>query len=1724
MFENLLFHKHDEIPGGYMPKVNCVPGSTPVPLSSFFSLARLGCFVLIASGCLSYFSRPMEAQIDAIHSEDVPNAPAQVELPPPPPMRYMPGMEEPLVATGPVTERENKDLDAALSDFHDAPAKAGPAGDYDDYAKPLLGFVAAHPNSNWNAALYTDLGFGYYRAGYYSRTFTYLEKAWQLGRNATTPQAHLMVDRAVGELARMHARVGHDEELEALFADIGKRPITGPATELIQGAHEGLAYFHSNPGISYLCGPAALRNVLVAMKGSLEQIKIADDARSGPHGFSLQELAVLADKTKLNYQLIHREAGQPIPVPSIINWNVHHYAAVISSQNEHYLVQDPTFGGFGGLLTTEKAIDAESSGYFLVPRTVIAVNPKSGWRMVSADSGEAKTVYGMGTVYGDLPGATMTADKKICPQCPGQQNSGKTSQNDSSNTIAPEPMATASAHIVSVNLNLTDTPVGYRPQKGGSALTTLTYNAREAEQPANFSFSNVSPKWTYSWLAYISDDPNNPGSSVTRIASGGGGYDYSLINPPIYNSTTGAFTPETYDNSQLFRYPPSGPATSYVRYMPDGSEEVYALSNGATTAPRFMFLTQVIDPAGNITALKYDKQFRLTSVTDAMGRKTTFQYGVSNAPLLITKISDPFGRHSQLTYDTSGRLSSITDPIGITSSFTYGSTTEPNFITQLTTPYGASTFSDIPNPNDPQPYFARSLALTDPLGYVDLLYFYQDQAVTGTPSSEAVVPNGMSDDNSILQWRNTYYWDRHAAANGGVTTDGNGNPIAETWANPTIYHWLHFCCQLVYASNQLGSIKKPLEQYRQWFNYPGMANSGYYYWSGSLIKPSSIGRVLDDGTTQLTQATYNGFGLPLTNIDPNGRATQFSYATNNIDLLTVQQLTAPSTYTTIATFGNYNTQHEPQAYTGADGQTWNYTYNTAGQLSSVTDPNSGLTSYNYDSLSRLSTIVDANRKIVLTLTYDSADRVHTREDSQGYILTYDYDAIDRVTMITYPDGTTDLYNYNFLSGTNAGKPSLDLRKHTDRLGRVTTYGYDADRRLTSVTEPVEQGKKRTTQYAYYENGTLQSITDANGNVTKWDIDLQSRPIAKQYQDGTGETTTYESTTSRIKSVIDAAAQVKSSAYAPDDRVTGINYENAINPTPNVTFAYDPYFPRLLSMTDGTGTTNYGYTAIGTNGALQVASVAGPYQNDTSSFTYDPLARLATRSIPGGNESFGYDAISRLISHTTPLGTFNYGYLGETGQTTSRSVTNGSTNISTAWKYDTNTNDRRLISIANSGVTRSYKLGYSDGTTVNPYDIMSIADKAAAGHPFSSEQRAYTYDEVDRVLSATATKLGNYSYVYDPLDNAKEITEPHGTVRASYNEVNEIALWNENDYQYDGNGNTLSGDGKRTYKWDAENRLVEIDYAHSSANSQFSYDGVGHRIIDVETAASGGTTTTRYLWCGDRVCQTRDSSDNVFKRDLDEGEFNVMTGQQLVYITDQLGSIRDVLDGTTGGLVAATDYTPYGATSRSYGATATDYQYAALFIHPPSGLNFGTYRAQDGITTRFINRDPIRENGGINLYAYVGSSPVGYLDPDALDKITICLRQGTLSLTDDNGNTVFTSSAYPGCSSTPTNPGHYKAGRWQANKTSNAYPNTQTPYSNPYWGWTSGYGPWFLPINTETGTYTGTGIHGTSFFEHIPWISCSHGCVRLSNDNIQHLHSLLPNPSGTPIDIIADCDQ
>ena len=123
-----------------------------------------------------------------------------------------------------------------------------------------------------------------------------------------------------------------------------------------------------------------------------------------------------------------------------------------------------------------------------------------------------------------------------------------------------------------------------------------------------------------------------------------------------------------------------------------------------------------------------------------------------------------------------------------------------------------------------------------------------------------------------------------------------------------------------------------------------------------------------------------------------------------------------------------------------------------------------------------------------------------------------------------------------------------------------------------------------------------------------------------------------------------------------------------------------------------------------------------------------------------------------------------------------------------------------------------------------------------------------------------------------------------------------------------------------------------------------------------------------------------------RRYYDEGELAVSaTGDVAAfYAEDHLGSIRDLRMGD-GQVQASYDYDPYGAPTRTdeTGGVHADYRYAGLVHHAPSGLYLAHYRAYSAADGRWMSRDPIGEAGGVNLYAYVGGSPLNYSDPMGL---------------------------------------------------------------------------------------------------------------------------------------------
>jgi RHS repeat-associated protein len=130
-----------------------------------------------------------------------------------------------------------------------------------------------------------------------------------------------------------------------------------------------------------------------------------------------------------------------------------------------------------------------------------------------------------------------------------------------------------------------------------------------------------------------------------------------------------------------------------------------------------------------------------------------------------------------------------------------------------------------------------------------------------------------------------------------------------------------------------------------------------------------------------------------------------------------------------------------------------------------------------------------------------------------------------------------------------------------------------------------------------------------------------------------------------------------------------------------------------------------------------------------------------------------------------------------------------------------------------------------------------------------------------------------------------------------------------------------------------------------------------------------------------MCEARNAAGTLTNQYFQYGQ--TISGSNYFYDKDQLGSVRALTD-SSGNLQAEYRYDPYGRMCQIQGSLASDIQYAGYYYHARSGLNLARTRAFSANFGRWISRDPINEQGGLNLYGYVGNNPLSFIDPTGLD--------------------------------------------------------------------------------------------------------------------------------------------
>jgi RHS repeat-associated protein len=231
--------------------------------------------------------------------------------------------------------------------------------------------------------------------------------------------------------------------------------------------------------------------------------------------------------------------------------------------------------------------------------------------------------------------------------------------------------------------------------------------------------------------------------------------------------------------------------------------------------------------------------------------------------------------------------------------------------------------------------------------------------------------------------------------------------------------------------------------------------------------------------------------------------------------------------------------------------------------------------------------------------------------------------------------------------------------------------------------------------------------------------------------------------------------------------------------------------------------------------------------------------------------------------------------------------------------------------------------------------------------------------------------------------------------------------------YDLDGNQLR-DGRWSYTWDGENRLVKLESLASAPTGskrrlEFEYDWQGRRIKKKVTNldTSSVLLVNKFLYDGWNLIAELNATNNAvihsYMWGLDisgsmqgsggvGGLLEVNDSANGVHFAayDGNGNVAALVKGTDGIISAQYEYGPFAEPIRVTGPMRkiNPIRFSTKYADDESDFLYYGYRYYNPSTGRWLNRDPIGEEGGRNLYAFVHGSPIHLVDRLGLQQVPL----------------------------------------------------------------------------------------------------------------------------------------
>ena len=574
-------------------------------------------------------------------------------------------------------------------------------------------------------------------------------------------------------------------------------------------------------------------------------------------------------------------------------------------------------------------------------------------------------------------------------------------------------------------------------------------------------------------------------------------------------------------------------------------------------------------------------------------------------------------------------------------------------------------------------------------------------------------------------------------------------------------------------------------------------------------------------------------------------------------------------------------------------------------------------------------------------------------------------------------------------------------RRTDALGNETVTAYDPLGRIVSTggdAYPILSGFDSAGRKT---RGSTTRDGGATWDETRWEFDPASGVnTAKEYADGSRVSHAHTDNGRKTRTTWTRGVW-RENAYNVRNLVSGTAYSDD---TPSVAYTYAVSAKTAsAALSDGTSYA-YGYDdrLLNTNESVTVGGEAF-----SVSRTYDEFRRAQETAVVVTNVR--HSAKVRLYDSENRVS--GYAFTNAAGRS-----------VSVALDYDGSYVTNTVYTMPNGDVfsaqltrevgrrelvtRRDYFFGnqsiYWHSTD---YDLLNRPTNAADS---VSVAREWLYNRRSE-LAAVSVGTNRYGYAYDTIGNrlwsaANVVT--NGYAANSLNQYVSILRGSASPCEptYDTDGN-LTSDGAFEYAYDAENRLVSIlpcaptngafavanHYDHLSRRTQkvvsrfadgewawsathtFIWDG-NNIVLEKVEFANGTTRTFEYFWGADKsgTEQGAGGVDGLLAVSVD-GAFFIPcydhNGNIVLYVSE------------TGSIAAQSTYDPYGNIIESSGLLANVFSFGFSTKYHDREIGLVAYqrRCYSPALGRWLNRDPIEEEGGENLYGFCENSPCWQTD-------------------------------------------------------------------------------------------------------------------------------------------------